>query len=99
MARDWSRQLPAGGLVLVFEKGPSLAATGVWASARAVCGLLIGADARAHVQPGDTVHLLADAVLGALYSSAIRSIGGQVVAIDSHAAFIAGIIRLWELAP
>ena len=63
-----------------------------------VSGLLIGADARAHVQPGDTVHLLADAMLGPLYSSAIRSIGGQAVAIDSHAAFIAGIIRLWELA-
>ncbi len=36
----------------------------------------------------------ADAVLGALYSSAIRSIGGQVVAIDSHAAFIAGAYPL-----
>lgn len=64
-----------------------------------VSGLLIGADARAHVVPGDTVHLLADAALGALYSAAIRSIGGQVVAIDSNAAFIAGIIRLWEFAP
>ena len=63
-----------------------------------VSGLLIGADVRAHVAAGDAVHVLADAALGALYAAAIRGVGAHAVAVDSHDAFLAGIIRLWELA-
>lgn len=63
-----------------------------------VSGLLIGADVRAQVAVGDIVHVLADPALGALYAAAIEAVGGKPVAIDSHAAFVAGIIRIWELA-
>ena len=63
-----------------------------------VSGLLIGADVRAHVAAGETVHILADAALGALYATAIGAVGGTSIAVDSHAAFVAGIVRLWELA-
>lgn len=62
-----------------------------------VSGLLIGADCRAQVRPGATVHLLADPALGALYTTAIEAVGGATVPIDSHAAFLAGIIRIREL--
>ncbi len=62
-----------------------------------VSGLLIGADVRAQVAPGETVFVLADAALGGLYAAAIEAAGGRAVAVDSHAAFVAGIIRLWEL--
>lgn len=60
-----------------------------------VSGLLIGADCAAHAGKGD-VHLLADPALGSLYGRAITELGGTVLPVDSHAAFIAGAIRLWE---
>lgn len=62
-----------------------------------VSGLLIGADCRAQAVPGEEVHLLADPILGALYAAALRSIGATPVLVDSHAAFVAGIVRLEEL--
>jgi 2-dehydro-3-deoxygalactonokinase len=62
-------------------------------------GLLIGADCRSQVVAGATVHLLADAALGGLYRAAIETLGGSVVDVDSHAAFLAGIVRIRELMP
>lgn len=59
-------------------------------------GLLIGADCAAHAS-GRTVYLLADEKLGALYARAIEQCGGTVVMVDSHAAFAAGVMRVWEL--
>jgi 2-dehydro-3-deoxygalactonokinase len=66
-----------------------------------VSGLLIGSDCRAHVRgeavQGERVYLLADPVLGALYSCAIEELGGHATLIDSHTAFVTGITRIWEL--
>ncbi|HVF93701.1 MAG TPA: 2-dehydro-3-deoxygalactonokinase [Sphingomonas sp.] len=61
-----------------------------------VSGLLIGSDCRAHVAAGQAVHLLAGAELGALYTAAITAVGGTAILIDSEAAFVAGITRIWE---
>lgn len=62
-----------------------------------VSGLLIGADCRAQVSAGQTVHLLADPALGALYTAAIEALGATAILVDSHAAFLAGITRIREL--
>lgn len=62
-------------------------------------GLLIGADAAARVNPGQTVQILADPELGALYGAAIEILGGSALLVDSHAAFAAGIIAIEELRP
>ncbi|MET1754168.1 2-dehydro-3-deoxygalactonokinase [Novosphingobium sp. RD2P27] len=60
-----------------------------------VSGLLIGNDCRARLrQPEQTVYLLADGLLARLYTAAITIAGGKVVAIDSHASFIAGITQI-----
>lgn len=64
-----------------------------------VSGLLIGSDVQAQVAAGKTVHVLADQVLGALYAAAIDQAGAVAVHVDSHAGFVAGITRLWELKP
>lgn len=60
-----------------------------------VSGLLIGADVRTHAGTG-TVYLLADGTIADLYARAITLTGGDVVAIDSHAAFVSGILRIQE---
>jgi 2-dehydro-3-deoxygalactonokinase len=62
-------------------------------------GLLIGADvaARLETEPDAAVHILADPALGRLYGAAIEALGGMGVAVDSEAAFVAGITRIWEL--
>lgn len=63
-------------------------------------GLLIGAEiaaAFADTGPRD-VHLLSEGPLGTLYAAGIDALGGRVHAVDSHAAFVAGIHRLWELS-
>ncbi|MGN6376026.1 MAG: 2-dehydro-3-deoxygalactonokinase [Sphingomonas sp.] len=63
-----------------------------------VSGLLIGSDVREQaIAAGTTVHLLADPALGALYQAAIQASGGTATLLDSHAAFVAGITRLWRL--
>lgn len=63
-----------------------------------VSGLLIGSDVREQgVAAGNTVYLLADPALGALYAAAIKMAGGAAVLADSHDAFVAGITRLWRL--
>jgi 2-dehydro-3-deoxygalactonokinase len=60
-------------------------------------GLLIGADASARLTPGDSVHILADPELGGLYVAAAEALGCTASLVDSHAAFVAGITRLWSL--
>ena len=68
------------------------------ASASYVSGLLIGSDVAAHGGgEGAEVHILADPVLGALYGRAIAMTGGRPTVVDSHSAFVAGILRIWEL--
>lgn len=60
-------------------------------------GLLIGSDVREQkLTPDDRVYVLADAQLGALYAEAIGMVGADVVCIDSHAAFIAGVTAIWR---
>lgn len=60
-------------------------------------GLLIGADVAAREVSGRVVHVLATPPLSSLYAAAIGALGGDVRLVDSEAAFIAGISRLWEL--
>ena len=56
-------------------------------------GLLIGTDvaARLATSAHDSVHILADPILGGLYSAAIQAHGRNATLVDSHAAFVAGI--------
>lgn len=61
-------------------------------------GLLIGADVAARLESARDIHVLSDPVLGGLYATAIRALGGTAAVTDSGPAFIAGIARLWELA-
>ncbi len=64
-----------------------------------VSGLLIGADVREQaLAGGETVHVLAEAALGALYATAIEVVGGRVVMVDGGGAFVAGINAIWRLA-
>ena len=60
-------------------------------------GLLIGTDVRARDISGRDVHVLADPALGALYRAAVAAVGGSAVEVDSHAAFVAGIVAIWSL--
>lgn len=62
-------------------------------------GVLIGADVAARLAeaPGAPMHVLAGPDLGGLYVGAIETLGGTAGLIDSHAAFVAGISRLWDL--
>jgi 2-dehydro-3-deoxygalactonokinase len=59
-------------------------------------GLLIGSDVAARLERAghDEVHILADPVLGGLYSAAVEAHGRRAVRVDSHAAFVAGIIAI-----
>lgn len=63
-------------------------------------GILIGSDvaARLDTTGNGPVHVLADAELGGLYHCAITLLGGTAKRIDSHAAFVAGIIAIRELS-
>lgn len=64
-----------------------------------VSGMLIGADVGSRrLGSGDVVHILANGELSRLYAAAIDACGARSVAIDSHAGFVAGIHRIWELA-
>ena len=62
-------------------------------------GLLIGADVAAALarEAVDTVTMLADPELGALYAAAITANGRSVRMIDSQAAFLAGISHIGNL--
>ncbi|WP_404336850.1 2-dehydro-3-deoxygalactonokinase [Sphingomonas sp. MMS12-HWE2-04] len=59
-------------------------------------GLLIGADVAARLERNghDTVHILADPALGGLYAAAVEAHGRHAHIVDSHAAFVAGIIAI-----
>ena len=60
-------------------------------------GILIGADVAGQgIGKGTVVHVLADPELGRLYSLAIAHAGGDPLLVDSHAAFVAGISRIWS---
>jgi 2-dehydro-3-deoxygalactonokinase len=56
-------------------------------------GLLIGTDVAARLAESrhEAVHILADPVLGALYSAAVAAHGRTAHLLDSHAAFVAGV--------
>ncbi|MDH7971943.1 2-dehydro-3-deoxygalactonokinase [Sphingomonas sp. AR_OL41] len=59
-------------------------------------GLLIGSDVAARAGASGDVHVLADPALGELYAIAIAANGGAAHIVDSHAAFVAGIITLGQ---
>ena len=63
-----------------------------------VSGLLIGSDVREQaIPPGETVHILADPALGALYGAALALRGVRPVYVDSKAAFVSGTTQIWRL--
>lgn len=64
-------------------------------------GLLIGADVAARLAESDeaSVHILAGPDLGALYVAAVEAQGRAAVLIDSHAAFVAGILAIESHRP
>jgi len=59
-------------------------------------GLLIGSDVAARLDESrhDQVHILSGPELGALYVAAIEANGRAATLVDSHAAFLAGIIAI-----
>lgn len=60
-------------------------------------GLLIGSDIGAVPDmAGQTVHLLSNGLLADLYTIGIEARGGTVVALDSHAGFLAGLHAIRE---
>nr|WP_285021364.1 2-dehydro-3-deoxygalactonokinase [Novosphingobium sp. fls2-241-R2A-195] len=61
-------------------------------------GILIGSDVAVRLlEIGKaTVHILADAYLGGLYSAAIAQLGGHARIVSSHDAFVAGICAIQE---
>ncbi len=63
-------------------------------------GLLIGAEIAAAFAEGGPrdIYLLSEGTLGLLYAAGIAAAGGRAHRIDSHAAFVAGIHHLRELA-
>ena len=64
-------------------------------------GLLIGSDVTARLATSghDRVHILAGPELGSLYAAAIEANGRAARIIDSHAAFVAGIIAIGNALP
>jgi 2-dehydro-3-deoxygalactonokinase len=64
-----------------------------------VSGLLIGSDVREQdPKADDEIYILADPTFGGFYCHALRARGVASHVIDSHAAFVAGIARIRELA-
>jgi 2-dehydro-3-deoxygalactonokinase len=62
-------------------------------------GILIGAEVSARLaEDTETVHILADPVLGGLYARAIAQLGGSAVVVDSDTAFAAGLIALGSMS-
>lgn len=59
-------------------------------------GVLIGSDVSARLErcAGDTIYILAGPELGSLYSAAVEAHGRRAHIVDSHAAFVAGIIAI-----
>ena len=66
-------------------------------SASFTSGLLIGHDVGgAGLMDDENVYILADPHLGNLYASAVGIAGGVPAIVDSQAAFVSGITRLWK---
>ena len=62
-------------------------------------GLLIGTDVREQgLTSGETVYLLANGDLAALYTTAIEASGARIAVIDSERAFVAGVMAVWRYA-
>lgn len=60
-------------------------------------GILIGADVGARSNlAGKDLYLLANGALATLYTEAATRLGANVIPIDSHAAFAAGIHQIWN---
>jgi 2-dehydro-3-deoxygalactonokinase len=74
------------------------------ASAAAACdvaarvsGLPIGSDVREQaLSTGETVHILADPVMGQLYAAAVAAAGAEPVMLVGQAAFLTGITAIWD---
>lgn len=58
-------------------------------------GLLIGDDVARYAKLRD-IYVLADGSLAELYTAALNELGGKARSIDSHAAFVAGIVQIGE---
>jgi 2-dehydro-3-deoxygalactonokinase len=70
-----------------------------------VSGLLIGSDCDARLADdfaparAEGVDVLASPGLGTLYLAALDELGCPARLVDSHAAFLAGITKIWSLLP
>jgi 2-dehydro-3-deoxygalactonokinase len=63
-----------------------------------VSGLLIASDVQSQIRGvNDEVYVIGDAPLGPLYAAAIETLGGRPHPIDSAAAFVAGVSKIWEV--
>ena len=62
-----------------------------------VSGLLIGADVHGAGVEGREAFILSDAMLGALYVSAVEELGGRARLVDTVAAFVAGMTLIRSL--
>ena len=80
-------QVRAAGLLGTLSQGDA---------ASFASGLLIGAEVAARVEQGSVVNVLSDPILGALYQTAIQTLGGNAQIVNSHQAFAAGVIALGE---
>jgi 2-dehydro-3-deoxygalactonokinase len=45
----------------------------------------------------DDVYVIGDAPLGPLYAAAIEALGGRPHMVDSAAAFVAGVSKIWQV--
>jgi len=63
-----------------------------------VSGLLIASDVQSQLRGvSEDVYVIGDAPLGPLYAAAIEALGGRPHMVDSAAAFVAGISKMWQV--
>jgi 2-dehydro-3-deoxygalactonokinase len=63
-----------------------------------VSGLLIASDVQSQIRGvNDDVYVIGDAPLDTLYAAAIETLSGRPHLIDSAAAFVAGVSKIWEV--
>jgi 2-dehydro-3-deoxygalactonokinase len=63
-----------------------------------VSGLLIASDVQSQLRGvSDDVYVIGDAPLGPLYAAAIEALGGRPHMVDSAAAFVAGVSKIWQV--
>ena len=60
-------------------------------------GVLIGEDVARHVGGAEEILLLSQGPLADLYAAAFETLGARHRALDSEAALVAGMTRLWEI--